>query len=333
MSDVFDEIVNLPKRFTLSDIYTCRPDEERMKLDDPMAGVYFDLRANVRDGVVTDERERAAFSSVRVAEHYFDNVTLLLTFILDDLQEYREGKKRGWPERLRLPLDLEKMLTDTRSMLDALYRLALLYQPDAERVGKDEKRRTSFGSFMDWYERQIPGPFAPPLGLLVEVRPWAQDIRRLRDRYVHYGHESFIFYGDTELYLDPSAHRKPPRPRVLPDLFYEPSDPNTNNLIVLEKFLVFIVAPILAVRRKLGDCIYEKLGTLAGWRNLGVGMPFREGPGIFRMCEWLKRNSDVLEPKVFKQRHFSSEDHGSHANNSETIFFEPSRGRGRETGV
>jgi len=301
MSSVFDEIADLPKRFTLSDIQTWRPEEERMTLDDPTTDVCLDLRWNIQDGIATDDREHSALHWARIAEHYFDNVILLLAFVLDDLQEYREGKKREWPERLRLPLDLDKMLTDIRALLDAIYCLALLYQSDAGRV--PGTRQHSFGQFSDWYEAKSPGAFAPPLGLLVEVMPWAQDIRTLRDGYVHRGHESLVFYGDTELYIDPSAHRPPPRQRVLPDFFYEPSNPN--NLIIVEKFLVFIVAPVLAVRRMLGDCFHSTLQTLPRWRHLGIGMPYKQGPGIFRMREWLNRNTDVLDPEVFKQQHFS----------------------------
>jgi hypothetical protein len=133
------------------------------------------------------------------------------------------------------------------------------------------------------------------------MMPWAQDIRTLRDGYVHHGHESLVFYGDTELYLDPAAHRRLPRPRVLPDLFYEPSNPN--NLIVVEKFLVFMVAPVLAIRRMLGDFLHASLQALPGWRH--HGMPYKQGPGVFQMREWLNRNTDVLDPEVFKQRHFS----------------------------
>ena len=61
------------------------------------------------------------------------------------------------------------MLTDTRAMLDALYCLTLLYQPDAGDI--PGKKRDSFGKFSDWYEAKSPGPFLPPLGLLVEAIP------------------------------------------------------------------------------------------------------------------------------------------------------------------
>jgi hypothetical protein len=301
MSEVLDEIVNLPTRFTLNDVAPWRPEEERTKLDDPMTGVYLNLQWNIQEGVVTGDRERSALHWCRVAEHYVDNVTLLLAFLLDDLQQYRESKKRDWPERLRLPLDLEKMFSDTRALLDGLYCLALLYQSDARGIPRSKQR--SFGQFSDWFEKESRVSFAPPLGYLQEVVPWAQDIRALRDGYVHRGHKSLVFYGDTELYLDPSAHRRPPRLRVLPDHFYAPSNPN--NLIVVEKFLVFIIAPIFAVRRKLGDCLHAMLQALPGWRHHGVGMPYREGPENFRMRDWLRRNRDALDPAIFKQQHFS----------------------------
>jgi hypothetical protein len=300
MSGVFDEIVDLPKRFRLNELHAWRPPAERTMLDDPMSGLHLDLRWNIRNGIVTDDQERSALNWVRIADHYFDNVILLLAFVLDDLQEYREGKKRAWPERLRLPLDLDKMLTDTRAMLDALYCLVLLYQPDASRIPRP--KRHSFGKFSDWYEENSPGSFRTPLGLLVEAIPWAQDIRTLRDGYVHDGHESLVFYGETELYLDPSAHRPPPRARVLPDLFYEPGNPH--NLIIVEKFLAFIVAPVLALRRRIGDTLHVALQALPGWRHYGIGMPYKEGPGIYRMQQWLDRHTDVLDPGVFGQRHF-----------------------------
>jgi hypothetical protein len=298
---LFDEILELPKRFRLNDIQAWRPAEERTLFEDPMRGLCLDLQRNVHEGTVTGERERSALHWARIADHYFEYVILLLAFVLGDLQEYRRGNKREWPDCLRLPLDLDKLLSDIRAMLDALYCLSLLYQPDAGRI--PSSRQHSFGQFSDWYEAKSPGAFPPPLGLLVEAMPWAQDIRTLRDGYVHRGHESLVFYGDTELYLDPSAHRSPPKARVLPDLFYDPSNPN--NLIIIEKFLVFIVAPVLALRRMLGDTLQVALQPLPGWRRLGIGMPFKQGPGICRMLEWLQRNTDVLDPVVFKERHFA----------------------------
>src|SRR5258708_35278408 len=96
---------------------------------------------------------------------------------------------------------------------------------------------------------------------------WAQDIRTLRDGYLHRGHESLVFYGATELYLDLSAHRPPPRPRALPDLFYQQSNPN--NLIIVEKFLAFIVAPDLPLRRMLGDALHAALRTVPACRHHG----------------------------------------------------------------
>ena len=302
MAGVLAEIAKLPSRFTLTDIQAWRPEGERVTLDDPLMGVGSDLRLNIETGVATSDRERRALIRCRVAHNYFDNVTLLLAFILNDLQDYREGNRNVWPERLRLPLDLEKLLSDTRSMLDSLYSLVLLYQP-AE-ISISRAKRESFGKFSDWYDRDAPGPFAPPLDHLVEIIPWAQDIRSLRDGYVHHGHESLVFYGDTELYLDPLAHRPPPRARIMPDRFYEPTNPN--NLIVVEKFLAYIVAPVLAVRRQIGNSLHALLEELAGWKHYGIGMPYQQGPGVVRMRDWVNRNTEALDPTLFCQRYFAT---------------------------
>jgi hypothetical protein len=55
----------------------------------------------------------------------------------------------------------------------------------------------------------------------------------------------------------------------------------------------------------LGDNFHTALQALPGWRDYGIGMPYGQGPGIFRMQEWLQWNTDVLDSAVFKQRHFS----------------------------
>lgn len=302
MSNFFDELSNLPDRFALNKIAAQRPVEERTMLDDPLTGVRLDLRLNLDLQIVATDRELEARPLLNIAESHFDKVILILAFVLDDIEDYRRGDKRGWPERFRLPLDLERMLIDTRAMLDALFRLSLLYQPDTDRVRGN--KRESFGKFCDWLDRESPEPFTGPLGHMIEIVPWAQDIRTLRDGYVHHGHESFVFFGDTELYFDASAHLHSVTPRALPDAFYAPDNPN--NLIIVEKFLVFVVAPALACRRLVGNSLHAILETVPGWRHMGAGMPYREGSGIFRMREWLIRNTDALVPDIFKSRHFGA---------------------------
>ena len=89
---------------------------------------------------------------------------------------------------------------------------------------------------------------------------------------------------------------------MLPDLFYEPSNPN--NLIIVEKFLAFIIVPVLALRQMLGDTLHTGLQARPGWRHFGIGMPFKQGPAIYRMQQWLERHTDVLDPEVFRHRHW-----------------------------
>lgn len=300
MSALLDEIVNLPKRFVLNDVGPERPPEERTKLDDSLYGFTLQLYMNSRKEGGLHDRERKASCTVRVCENYFEKIILILTFILDELQEHRQGRGTGWPMSYRVSLDLDKLLIDTRGMLDAIYCLTLLYQPDAQRISKS--KQASFGSFADWYDPDKLGGFTAPLGLLVDAIPWGQDIRRLRDGYVHHGHTSFIFRGETELYIDPFFHRMGPKKRVLPDCFYLADNPN--NLILVEKFLAFIIAPVLAIRRTIGDTLIPIVEALPGWRNPGVGSPYKEGPGIYRMQEWLLRNTDVLDPATFQTQHF-----------------------------
>ena len=58
--------------------------------------------------------------------------------------------------------------------------------------------------------------------------------------------------------------------------------------IVVEKFLIFIVTPALALRRALGETLHALLTKRFSRCYNGIGMPYQEGLGIFKMHQWLE---------------------------------------------
>jgi hypothetical protein len=185
-----------------------------------------------------------------------------------------------WAGRVRLSLDLEKLLSDPRSLLHDLYRLTLCFQADKRSI--PTRRQQRFGKFSGWYEQQHCPPFLALLSTMCELVPWVLDIRELRDGYVHRAHQSLVFPGEADLCIDPWAHLPRPRARSMPDVFYVGG--NANNIVLVEKFLVFIIAPVLVLRNALASGLVE---LLVGAR--------RRSPAARMPASSLKRCSGVKD--------------------------------------
>ena len=264
--------------------------------------LFLDLFHNHLDGTVS-KREVLALKSIRKAQHYSGNISWLLCFVLEKLQEYREKRTSGGVRSVRVALDLEKLLSDVRSFLDELYQVIIQFQTDRNKI--PSKRRKSYGQFCEWFLEADKPEFESPLSILCEAVPWALDIRWLRDGYTHKGHESLIFYGDDELYLDPNSHRTPPRQKELPSLFYESG--NAANILSIEKYLIFIIAPVLAIEHTIGEKLQSILNSeVQGWKHIGIGIPLGRGPEVFMMREWIMRNQDALDPSIYEKRYFGT---------------------------
>jgi len=207
-------------------------------------------------------------------DHYYSNFFSLLSFILDDVAEASRGGVRQTLLGERIRIDMEKILTDTRSYLDAVYQLVLFLQPpDDIDMAIPKRRRDSFGVFAESYDPN-EHRFQPPLSLLCELVPWGLSIRKLRDNYIHNAHQGLVFYGDGELYFDVNLRRRltgKPVLRTLPNEFYVKDNPN--NLIYLEKLIVYSTVPVCALDQALGHYLAADLQTtiedksnLTSWR-------------------------------------------------------------------
>jgi hypothetical protein len=306
MSTVLNTIANLPFLFGTRSIGACRPERERITLDDPLFCVTHTMSTN---GVAKpSEQDLAIRRWSRAAVHYFNNLMTVLDFVLQDCQEYREATNKVMPERQRLSLDIERLLIDTRSFLDGLLHLAVAISPASRKMPKCQG---SYGKFAEHYataDKAVRLALPRPFQMLCEAIPWALDIRKLRDGYIHHGHESLVFYGAKEYCIDLHFQRRLASrfpPRELPNVFYEPENPN--NLIVVDTVLVYLIGPAIAIRSVLGSCLLAELKAMRPYWHFhdGLGMPYQEGEFLFRIREWLVRNRDILEPSMYERSYFA----------------------------
>jgi hypothetical protein len=161
-------------------------------------------------------------------DHYYSNMLPLLMFIVDMMDEYRRSRKFDARDFIRITLDIEKLFSDVRSFLDALYKWLICYQADSQIRGK---KRESADKFADWFERCKPN-LACPASIFSEIVAWLLTVRALRDGYMHHGQESSVFLGDGEPYFEPRLRWGRVAERSLPDAFYVKDNPN--NLVYLE---------------------------------------------------------------------------------------------------
>lgn len=301
MGTVLETIENLGAEFTPNPIPF--PDQ-RIKLDDPFMSAFDHLRLNVGEDK-RDARVREALVRYREARHYSHNIWTLLYFFLHYLQNYAHDRQVHADFYSRLTLDLEKLLTDTRSFLDAMLKLTVLYAGDAAAL-KGE-RRESFGKFAMWVKKNDVS-FAPPLSHLSELVPWGLTVREVRDDYVHRGQEAQPFWGEADVFFNPYSHDR--RVRRLPRLFYPPEHPNRMRTdpdvpVYLRKFIVYVVAPVLALEQTLGRYLdYLFATSYDPWPRHGIGYPYRTGPHIQSLFDFIEQNSEVLDPQIYKSVYF-----------------------------
>jgi hypothetical protein len=241
-----------------------------------------------------DQPDQESSRRFREADHYALNVSLLFNFILMEATPDNGRFAQVDYTMYRLRIDLEKVLSDIRSFLDSLYQAILPYQRDRQRI--PGKRSRSFGKFLDWLEDN-PQNFEPPMALMIEISEWAQTIRKLRDNYIHSGHEALVFVAEPmAMILHLARH---PAARVWPEGFYVPQ--NQNNLLRLDKFLTYLTSPINALEHSLGEYFTQRLVDIDP--NIKPLMPpFRQGIWIKRQYDLYLANQDVLNGEVFKKR-------------------------------
>lgn len=239
----------------------------------------------------------------RKVHHYYSNILPLLMFIVDMLDEYRRSRKFDARDFVRIRLDIEKLFSDIRSLLDALYKWLICYQPDSQIRGK---KRESAGKFADWFDsHNPPPPLDPPASIFSEVVPWLQTVRALRDGYMHHGQESSVFLGDGELYFVPRLRWGRVAERSMPDVFYVQDNPN--NLVYLERFLVYLVAPVFALRNALGGYFGERFAEQ--YPELTNVLP--AVLGFTELAKLFLRNQDILHSNIYRRKYFAKSENPS----------------------
>src|SRR6266852_5567566 len=133
---VLGTIVNLVAEFTPNPVH---PIDSRVKLDDPFIHA-FDLLRQADEGKA-DATLKLAFRLYSEERHYSHNISTLLYYFLYYLREYRDDERVQWDFYSRLTLDLEQIVTNTRSFLDTTYKLALLFSED-ESLVRNKKRES-----------------------------------------------------------------------------------------------------------------------------------------------------------------------------------------------
>jgi hypothetical protein len=202
-------------------------------------------------------------------------------------------------------------LVDIRSFLDAIYKLTLLYSKEATLVSGE--RRKSFGKFARWVEKNNV-KFDPPLSFMKELAPWGLTVKQVRDDYVHYGHGAEPFWGADDVYFNPYGHERPVQ--RMPDLFYPLEHPDKRRTdpdkpIYLRKFIVYLVAPVFAAELMLGR-YFDQLFSSSNesWQRQGTGYPFRAGPEIQSLFDFLDQNKEVLDSQIYRSTYFISDKTG-----------------------
>jgi hypothetical protein len=94
-------------------------------IDLPMLAAFSRFSHKPQTGVMNEQKVEY-LQSYSKTTHYNENIRAILSFILDarDLSLQPEQQPSLG---LRIALDVEKLIADTRSLLSALYELALLY--------------------------------------------------------------------------------------------------------------------------------------------------------------------------------------------------------------
>lgn len=306
MEFVLNRIENLLTEFTPNPIPF--PDQ-RIKLDDPFMNAFDHLRMNIK-GDKRDRKVQESLVRYQEARHYSHNIWTLLYFFLHYLRNYPHDEHIRSDFHSRLTLDLEKLLTDTRSFLDSMLKLTLLYAEDVEIAVKGDKRK-SFGKFATWAEKSDI-TFAPPLSYMKELTSWGLTIRQVRDDYVHRGQEAQPFWGKDDVFFNPYTHDR--HVRRLPSLFYPSKHPNRLRTdpdlpVYLRKFIVYVVAPILALEQTLGRYFDDLFAVRYDpWPRHGIGHPYRTGSHIQALFDFIEQNSDVLDPEIYTRIYLISED-------------------------
>lgn len=255
MNEVLVKIAELPGEFSAE--VGEGGDSSRMAIRDPLETAFFALQYNLREEGGFGDRERQAKRRYQEYLHYSKNISALLWYLFDYSEHYRErGEEWRLDHYYRLILDTEKLLSDTRSFMDSVLQICALCSSPSP---VPQSRLKSFGQFALWCEREAAtaSTLAPPLTFLRDLTPWGLKVRQLRDNYIHNGHEGLMFLSEKQgIFFDLNHRGADGGRRVLPDFLYV-KDHSRDDLIYLEKFLVYVIAPVFALSLVLGDYLLE----------------------------------------------------------------------------
>jgi hypothetical protein len=93
----------------------------------------------------------------------------------------------------------------------------------------------------------------------------------------------------------------------MPSVFYVENHAR-NDLFYLERFVVYVIAPVYALSSVLGDYLLSRFAKIIpDWRNpLGSSQSSRVGGGVKVLFELLERNREILEPDIYRKKYFAT---------------------------
>lgn len=294
---VLGTIASLVTEFTPNPV----PIESAVKLDDPFIHAFTLLRKVAQpENDITINQVFRLYSEER---HYSLNIATLLYYFLYYLDNYREDKYVQWDFYSRLTLDVEQLVTNARSFLDSTYKLALLFSDEAAQIRG--KKRESFGKFAEWTLRNNVS-FTRPLSFFTELIPWGLTIRRVRDDYIHRGLEAEPFWDRHDVYFYPYLLNQNVRP--MPDSFYcsKQSGHGSIKPIYLKKFVVYVVAPVIATEMVFGRYLIDLFRTTYRlWSSDNDEYPFTANPSIQGLHDLMVQNQECLAREIYQTTYFA----------------------------
>lgn len=301
MNSTLEQIENLLDDFSDAHQITNATKQHRCLFE----GAFFSAQAHIRNNV---ENSGKLLSLYREARHYSTRSMLLVWFIGKAIEDCRNNNEQAVNLIDRISIDVEMLTVNVRAFMDAIYGLF-----SNENFGQflkiqycelPNKRRKSYGSFAEWF-KELPDDKkkiiqnTQPISFFCDLSSWGLTIRTLRDSYVHQGNETAI-YIDDDVYIQPSWWGYQSIPRHLPDSLYG-INVNNKEYVNLERFVVYLMAPVLALKTVFGKYLIDQFSTnIPDWHNCYPESRRCTSWGIDKMHDLLVRHKDALNQENYK---------------------------------
>lgn len=267
---------------------------QRFGYYDQLDGAFTAVYWFARNGGTVNKSEQDAMRFYRESEHYLLNISILRRLI--DEQARNNGEKQIYAASERLRLDFEMLLSNIRSYLDSVIKMAAPYANPDDKIPTGKFK--SFGKFAVWVEHENP-KLTPPINYFQELVPWGLTLRKLRDDLLHHARRIMVFGVGGGIWLNPDSNSSPEERVIMPEEFYVKD--HANKLIDLQKFMVYLVTPAFALKNVLGEFFSTKFQTKFPQINATMFSPILTSSK--RVFDWLSANKEILKPQIYQNKY------------------------------